>query len=137
MIVHKQQFYFLCLFLLFIISCQNQGQRVPKELNLSPKAFEFNIAQTKDAIVLDVRTPEEVNQGTLPNAMVINFYDKDFQEQVATLDKNKTYFVYCKSGGRSAKACNELKKAGISKVYNLDGGITAWKKTNLPLDQHK
>ena len=82
---------------------------------------------------MDVRTPKEVEQGALPNAMVINFHEEDFREKVAALDKSKTYFVYCRSGGRSAKACNVLKEAGISSFYNLEGGITDWKKENLPI----
>ena len=133
MVYNIQRASFLSLLLLLLINCQNQSQQVPKEINLSPKAFESKIAQTKDAIVLDVRTPKEVEQGALPNAMVINFHEEDFREKVAALDKSKTYFVYCRSGGRSAKACNVLKEAGISSFYNLEGGITDWKKENLPI----
>ena len=76
--------------------------------------------------VLDVRTPEEWAGGTIKGAIKMNFYDADFAEQINKLDKNKPIYVYCKAGGRSAKAADQLNKAGFKNVFNLLGGITAW-----------
>ena len=56
----------------------------------------------------------------------MNYNDDDFASQVEKLDKTKPVFVYCKRGGRSASAAEILKEKGFTKVYNLDGGITAW-----------
>ena len=76
--------------------------------------------------IIDVRTPEEWAEGTIANAKKINFYDEDFATQVDIIDKTNPVFVYCKLGGRSSSAAVVLKEKGFSKVYNLDGGITAW-----------
>ncbi len=77
--------------------------------------------------ILDVRTPEEWAEGSIANAEKMNFYDDNFASQVESLDKTKPVFVYCKLGGRSSSAAEVLEQNGFSKVYNLDGGITAWK----------
>ena len=92
---------------------------------------DVTVSQFKDLIategtVLDVRTPEEWAEGTIPNAEKMNYNDDDFASQVEKLDKTKPVFVYCKRGGRSAGAAEILKEKGFTKVYNLDGGITAW-----------
>ena len=93
---------------------------------------DVTVNQFKDLIategtVLDVRTPEEWAEGIIPNAKKMNFHDDDFASQVDHLDKTKPVFVYCKRGGRSASAAEILKEKGFTKVYNLDGGISAWK----------
>lgn len=91
-----------------------------------------NVAQFKDLMesekgtILDVRTPEEWSEGTISGAKKMNYYGDDFATQIASLDKSKAVFVYCKAGGRSASAAEVLKENGFTKIYNLDGGITAW-----------
>lgn len=77
--------------------------------------------------ILDVRTPEEWAEGTIAKAEKMNFYDENFATQTEALDKTKPIFVYCKLGGRSSSAADVLKEKGFTKIYNLDGGITAWK----------
>lgn len=80
-----------------------------------------------NAVVLDVRTPEEVEQGMIPNAFHIDIHKgQGFIDEVSLLDKSKSYFIYCKSGGRSGQACAVLKHLGFEKAYNLLGGITEW-----------
>ena len=78
-----------------------------------------------------MRTPEEVSQGIIKGAIKIDFKGADFDQQISALDKEKTYFVYCASGGRSGKTANLLKDKGFTKVYSLDGGFTAWKEKGL------
>ena len=79
-----------------------------------------------DAQILDVRTPEEFAAGHIEGAENRNYYDDDFEEQLKKLDKNKTVLVYCKSGGRSGKASAQLQALEFHKVYDLEGGYTAW-----------
>jgi rhodanese-related sulfurtransferase len=79
----------------------------------------------KSAVLLDVRTPAEYRSGTLPKAINVDVTAKTFADQLAKLDKSKTYFVFCRSGGRSASACSKMSREGF-KVYNLSGGIGAW-----------
>jgi rhodanese-related sulfurtransferase len=84
--------------------------------------------------LIDVRTPEEYAEGFINNAKNINFFDDDFLSQMSVLDTDKPVYLYCKSGGRSGKAAIQLKEAGFTKVYDLEGGITAWieKEKALP-----
>lgn len=82
--------------------------------------------ESEPGTILDVRTPEEVAEGHLANATVININDTDFEARINELDKTKPVYVYCKAGGRSARAADILKTNGFGKVVNLDGGITAW-----------
>ena len=79
-----------------------------------------------DAVVLDVRTPMEVSQGKIPGAQVIDLMDSQFMQKVEALDKTKPYVVYCRSGNRSAQACNYMAGRGFDKLYNLNGGIGDW-----------
>ncbi|WP_323789439.1 rhodanese-like domain-containing protein [Psychroserpens sp.] len=80
-----------------------------------------------NAIVLDVRTPEEVAQGIIPNALHIDiFKGQGFLDEVQQLDRTKTYFVYCKAGGRSGQACAVMNQLGFNQTYNLLGGFSEW-----------
>ncbi|PCJ24065.1 MAG: sulfurtransferase [Flavobacteriales bacterium] len=79
-----------------------------------------------DGQILDVRTPEEWTTGTIKDATKMNFFDKDFDQQLERLDKIKPVYVYCKAGGRSGKAAKKLEKMGFITVYNLLGGMSAW-----------
>lgn len=87
----------------------------------------------KDIQLIDVRKPEEFSSGHLENAVNMNFYDDDFEDQIKTLDKSKDVYLYCRSGGRSGKAAQKLEALGFTKVYDLEGGILNWEKQNLPL----
>ena len=83
---------------------------------------------TQEGIVLDVRTPAEFAQGHLPNAININYQDPDFEQAIKNLKADQPYFIYCAKGGRSAKACAQLKANKLKKVYNLEGGLAAWQQ---------
>lgn len=85
--------------------------------------------------LLDVRTPEEVQAGTLVEATHIDIFRDDFLSAVEQqLNKDQPVAVYCKMGGRSARAAKMLQEAGYSKIYNMKGGITAWKAGGWPID---
>jgi len=86
------------------------------------------IAQNKDLIILDVRTPEETDLGTISNAVLIDYKNSNFDTEIAKLDKSKSYLVYCRSGGRSVGASNKMIDAGFSDVTNMKGGYNAWSK---------
>ncbi len=84
----------------------------------------------KEIVILDVRTPEEYNEGHLSNAMNVDFRSTDFEEQIENLDKNKSYFVYCRSGNRSGQALEVMEQKGFQKICHMDGGINKWKAEN-------
>ncbi len=101
--------------------------------NLDVTQVSQMIADNEDIVLIDVRTPEEFMQGHLDGAKLINFYDANFQEEVKKLDTAKKYVVYCRSGGRSAKSVNAMKKLGFSEVYNMSGGVLAWQSAQKEL----
>lgn len=125
---------------LAILTVQLQAQTtIPKAqpadvvVNTDVNAATFKkLIETKPGQVLDVRTPEEWAEGTINGAIKINYYDKDFADQLDKLDKTKPVYVYCKVGGRSGGAAKQMKKMGFKQVYNLEGGIKAWDKAGYP-----
>lgn len=94
--------------------------------NLNVEEFKETIEKTEDAFVLDVRTEAELVDGSVEGYTLIDINQADFQDKIDELDKSKTYFVYCRAGGRSARACTIMGEMGFEKLYNLAGGITAW-----------
>lgn len=102
------------------ISCA-QTQTPSSKPITSVSADEF-----KSIVLLDVRTPEEFDQGHIDNALNINWFDEDFAQQVEAIDKGETIYVYCKVGGRSTKAQQKLLSLGYKNVVNLEGGYDAW-----------
>jgi rhodanese-related sulfurtransferase len=94
--------------------------------NLDAKTFEKKIAEEKDAVLLDVRTPMENQMVRIPNSILIDINSPMFIQEIEKLDKSKPYYVYCRSGNRSFHAGNYMLKAGFQKVYNLEPGIIGW-----------
>lgn len=84
--------------------------------------------------LIDVRTADEFNSGHLAKAQNIDIKSKDFEQKIATLDKTKPVMVYCKAGGRSARAAEKLKELGFTKIVDLEGGITDWKAEGKPIE---
>jgi rhodanese-related sulfurtransferase len=79
-------------------------------------------------IVVDVRTPAEYAEGHLYKSRLIDFYQKDFWSRMAQFPKNATIIVYCRVGRRSKDAETKLREMGFTHVYNMLGGMDAWKK---------
>jgi len=92
-----------------------------------------NDQNNPDFVILDVRTRQEFTDGHIANAINIDFYADTFRDELNNLDKNKTYLIYCRSGGCSGKALNIMAELNFSKVYNISGGIIGWKAEGLPL----
>lgn len=93
--------------------------------NLNTREFLTKFKTTPDAVLLDVRTPGEVAAGKVEGAVNIDFFSPQFAAKAGKLDKNKTYFIYCRSGNRSANACKVMHNMGFTKLYNLAGGVNA------------
>ena len=81
--------------------------------------------------LIDVRTPQEYEEGHIENAVNMNYYDDDFKQQVSQLDKSQKVYVYCKKGGRSASAAEILSELGFKEIYDLEGGMENWNKAGL------
>lgn len=95
--------------------------------DLTQQEWASKLSSDENAVVLDVRTPEEVAEGIIPNAIAIDIYKgQGFIHEIDQLDKSKTYYVYCRSGGRSAQACSIMNQLGFEHTYNLIGGFSEW-----------
>ena len=94
--------------------------------NLDSRTFESEMKADTNAVLLDVRTPEENSDERIPNSILINLMDPEFQKKIEKLDKSKSYYVYCRSGNRSYHAGSAMIKLGFEKVYNLAPGIMGW-----------
>lgn len=95
--------------------------------DLSQEDWAKQLESNNNAVILDVRTQDEVDQGIIPNAIHMDIHNgQGFIDQLETLDKEKTYYVYCRSGARSAQACAIMEQIGFNKAYNLLGGIMNW-----------
>jgi rhodanese-related sulfurtransferase len=103
-----------------------------KEVN---SAAALQLINHKDAIVLDVREPNEYTAGHVLNSKLIPL--GKLKERMSELEKFKgqPIVVMCRSGNRSGTACFLLGKQGFTQAYNLAGGIQAWQKNNLPLEK--
>ncbi|MFT3795884.1 rhodanese-like domain-containing protein [Flavobacterium sp.] len=97
-------------------------------MNLNQQDWVSQLEADPNAIILDVRTEDEWNDGYIPNAINIDIYKgQGFIYEVDQLDKSKNYYVYCKAGGRSEQACNIMNQLGFENTYNLLGGMMQWR----------
>lgn len=94
--------------------------------NLDAKTFKEKIAFDPEGVIIDVRSPQEEIEGLIENSVNINIMDPSFTERIAKLPKDKNYYIYCRSGGRSASACGFMEDNGFKNTFNLIGGIQAW-----------
>jgi rhodanese-related sulfurtransferase len=96
-------------------------------MDLDQQTWWEGVQNDDNSVVLDVRTPEEFEEGFIPNALNIDIYKgQGFVYLVDELDKSKKYYVYCKAGGRSHQACKIMQELGFQDTYNLLGGIMNW-----------
>jgi rhodanese-related sulfurtransferase len=89
-------------------------------------------AGNRDFVVLDVRTPGEFAQRHLEGAVLVDYRSPGFREEMAGLDRSKTYLVYCRTGNRSDKALGIMRELGFRNYYHLVGGIKRWTEEGLP-----
>jgi rhodanese-related sulfurtransferase len=89
-------------------------------------------AGNRNFVVLDVRTPGEFAQGHLEGAVLVDYRSPGFREEMAGLEKTKTYLVYCRTGNRSARAMGVMGELGFRSTYHLEGGIKRWIEEGLP-----
>ncbi len=107
-------------------SVQKAQDSTPDQTDIDIATARQMMSNTKDIVLLDVRTKEEVEAGKIGNALNFDINQHDFATQIETLDKNKTYIVYCAVGGRSSRAVSYMKANGFNSAYNMLGGYTKW-----------
>ena len=80
------------------------------------------------AVVLDIRTLAEFNEGHIPNAINIDYKADSFESELGKLDRETTYVMHCRSGRRSANSFETFKKLGFKNIIHMDDGILGWKE---------
>jgi rhodanese-related sulfurtransferase len=113
--------------LLMITACVSSPKKQTQMNELAPDAWAELQEQTLESVILDVRTEEEFESGYIKGALNMDIRGgADFLASIESLDKSKSYFVYCRSGARSGQACQLMSQMGFSALYNLDGGVLSW-----------
>jgi rhodanese-related sulfurtransferase len=92
--------------------------------SISAQDFQALIAEKKPIVILDVRQQEEYDAGHIDNAVLIPL--NVLPDRYSELPKDKTIVVYCRSGGRSARAVTLLRAQGFAKAVSLSGGFIGW-----------
>jgi rhodanese-related sulfurtransferase len=113
----------LFLFSLFI-SCNGPAEGV---FVLDCASFDSTLKQTENPQLIDVRTPQEFEGGTIYEALNIDYNGEDFKAAMNQFDKKRPIFLFCAKGGRSGNASKIGKNLGFETIYDLERGYTAWK----------
>lgn len=96
-------------------------------IDLSQDQWATQLVSNSNAVVIDVRAAEEVEEGIIPDALHLDIYKgQEFISALEKLDKSLSYFVYCRSGARSAQACSFMQQLGFTATFNLVGGFMEW-----------
>jgi rhodanese-related sulfurtransferase len=120
--------------LLVLVACFTACQNTEKQTLLTAAAFAQQM-QEEPGVLLDVRTIDEYQEGHLKGAQQLDYYETaSFSAALDGMDRDKTYYIYCRSGGRSSNTLLLMQEKGFKKVYDLDGGILAWRKAQLPVE---
>lgn len=126
----------IALLIFSLLACStSNSQNISKLIDAGE--FEKQMKSNKQVVVVDLRTDMEVAQGVIEGAIQIDYRSQDFKEQLEKLDKSKTYMVYCAVGGRSGMAASLMNEIGFKEVYDLKGGMTAWKAEGKEVNKLK
>ena len=124
----------ILLYMLVLAYAQGLAQNAPVYKDVSVKEFKLKMDNTPDAFILDLRTDDELKEhGTMPKARQVDYFARNFEDVINTLDKEKPYLIFCASGIRSSETSALMKKLGFREVYNLESGFNAWKKAKMPV----
>ncbi len=117
------KFFLIFLGSLFIWACNTQQD--PKILVLDAKDYKAAIDQ-KGVQLIDIRTPQEFNQGAITGALNVDFYSMYFLDNLKKLDKSKPVYIYCRTGSRSRVAAKKMIELGFTQVVDLMGGYVRY-----------
>ena len=133
MMFMKFLFVFLWVFIT-AVTAHAQAQEVEIR-DVSVAKFKSAMDSLDGEVLIDLRTPEELEKGKIPGAIVIDFFGSDFEPAIAALDKSKVYLLYCAAGGRSGETAELMSKMGFRKIYNLESGFNGWVKEKMPVER--
>lgn len=102
-------------------ACGEGEQPSTENMEVTASEFQDKIDE-EPGVIIDVRTQEEFNEGHLTNVdRHYNLLNGDFEAQLDSLDKDETYYLYCRTGNRSGQAANLMVENGFKNVYNIGG----------------
>ena len=144
--------YFLILLLFVSVSCKQNAQDNPglsskiesedqgfisKENggSLTPLEVKDLIKENPGLIIIDLRTPQELESGMVDNAVNIDMYDKNFLVDIKELKKDEKYLLYCAVGGRSSAASEIMIKEGFTSIFNSNKGFKSLKEAGIDIKQ--
>ncbi|MBT8261639.1 MAG: rhodanese-like domain-containing protein [Bacteroidia bacterium] len=134
------QFFIIATISFGFLSCKDAGTKTESKTGaevsaegeiitlLNTNEFAQQIEAVGDIQLIDVRTPEEVAEGTIAGAVNFDFRAEGFEKKLEVLDKSNPVYLFCRSGGRSADAALLLKDLGFTEIYDLAGGMIDWKE---------
>lgn len=102
---------------------------------LTKQEFEQKLKETKNAVLLDLRTPKEYAAGHIKGLKNIDFFGKGFYDQLLKYPKDTPLFIYCESGGRSGQTFERLKNEGYQFVYEMHEGMSGWRESKRPVEK--
>lgn len=118
---------------LFALLCSLAAQSLFADVEqANPERF-AKLIDAENTLLIDVRTPQETAVAKIDGAIEIDFNSPDFKTQLTQLPKDKKLLLYCRSGNRSGQAATYLESVGFGNLVNLDGGMIAWQKEELPV----
>ncbi len=100
---------------------------------ISPEDAAEGVAEGRFDVILDVRQPAEYKEMHIPGAVLIPLDRLKDEAQTRLNSPDKPVLTYCAVGGRSLQAARVLMDMGYTHVFNLEGGIIAWKEKGLPV----
>lgn len=95
-------------------------------------SLQTRLSAGEDILLVDIRTPAEIAQGAIPNAMILPMHLIPLR--MSELPRDREVVLYCRSGARSYHACAYLAQQGFDKVVNLRGGIIAWARSGFAIE---
>ena len=104
--------------------------------NVTPVTVKQAVERMKkssEIIVVDIRTPGEFSKGHIKKAINIDMNNKDFAKKLTKLDREKTYLMHCRSGGRSTASLPVWNRLGFKNVLHLSSGTLGWVRAGQPL----
>ena len=123
---------FLLLLMGLVSTCSGQPDHTEQATDMVYQRVDNTTFKSKmqeeGVVILDVRTPAETARGIIDGAIQIDYRSVNFKEKINQLDKEKTYLIYCHSGGRSAKAAQMMQTLGFGSIYELKSGYSGWEK---------
>lgn len=136
---------FLCYFFLFgfipFVGCLDESNQlvtleadkistnaIAQFSSLKAEAASKLLARDPTILVLDIRTPDEFNQGHIPGALNVDYKASNFISELEKLDRNSTYLMHCRSGRRSANSLDSFHQLGFRHIIHMDDGILGWKE---------